>query len=90
MQRLIASTVITSLFALPVLSVYVGLMPSKNVLLVQLCASGRFVEIDLGPSGGNKKDGPPTPAHKSQACHAVCCRKFDLGKDDDGGTPDTI
>lgn len=86
MQRLIASTVITSLFALPVLSVYVGLMPTKNVLLVQLCASGRFVEIDLS----HKKDGPPIPAHKSQACHAVCCRKFDLDKDASGGAPDTV
>lgn len=77
MQRLIANTVVTSLFALPVLSVYVGLMPAKNVMLVQLCASGRFVEIDLG----NKGDNPPAPAHKNQACHAVCCRKFDLGDD---------
>lgn len=48
---------------------------SKNMISVQLCGSGEYVNIVIG-------DSPEPPSHHMVACHAVCMNEEVTIEDD--------
>jgi len=75
MYRFVAFFTAAGFGLTPIANAWVAAKSNESAIWVTLCTSGLSLKLDIG----QENDTPLPPAH-TKACHAVCCKRGDDGR----------